>query len=522
MSEVATIERKQDGVTRSRIKKVLLIQPPAFCNNMRSDMNPNAPLGIAYIAAVLEKENYDVEILDAFIEGWDQEERINEVKMRVGLSFAEIEDRIRAAAPDMVGITSMFTSQRKNVHEIARIVKAIDPNTPIVVGGAHPTAAPESIMEDPNIDIAVLAEGENVIVPIIEVFEGRRDVKSLDGLAYRDESGELVIVSKKTGVDDLDSIPFPARHLLPMEKYFASGVRHGGPSRGKRSASLITSRGCQYLCNFCTAFKVFTRVPRLRSTENVLAEIDELVNKYGVDEIYFEDDQILAKRSRAIELFDAMADRYDLMWDTPNGVSPWLLTEDILARMKKSGCYRVNLAIESGNQTVLDELINKPVKLKNIPKTVETIHKLGMEATTFIVVGNIGRQRVETIEEIKDSFNFAADLGVIPHVSLLTAYPGSEVLDIAQEKGYLVPGFDWDDLIIHKSQLQTDQWTPEQLEELVKTETKRLYQLRAYRSNPVRFVFHYLKSAVTMFFKNPILALTKTNHVLSAKLFRAS
>lgn len=454
---------------RPTLRKVLLIQPPAFSNNLRGDMNPNAPLGIAYIGAVLERDGYEVKILDAFIEGWETETRISPERILVGMPFEDIRAVIAAENPDVVGITSMFTSQRKNVHCVAAEVKAVDPAIVVVVGGAHPTSAPESVLEDANIDIAVLAEGDNTIVPLLRCIESDGNLAEMDGVAFRDVDGKPVIRQKTIQIEDLDTIPYPARHLLPMELYFSAGVRHGGYSRGKRAASMITSRGCQYRCNFCTAFKVFTRRPRMRSIENVLGEIDELVNRYKVGELFFEDDQLIAKQRRTGDLFDAMA-KYKLDWDTPNGVSPWLLDEEIVGKMKNAGCYRINLAIESGNQWVLDNIINKPVKLQKIPGLVRMIERHGIEVGTFLVVGNIGKGGVETIDQIRESFRFCREARIFPHVSLLTAYPGSEVLDIARDKGYLVPGFEWDNLIIQKCQLQTPEWTPQLLMSVVERE----------------------------------------------------
>ena len=481
---------------RSRLKRVLLIQPPAFSDNSRNDMNPNAPLGIAYIAGMLEREKFDVQILDAFIEGWDQETRINKEKILVGLPFQRIKEIIADSNPDVVGITSMFTSQRKNAHQIAKLVKEVDSKIVVIFGGAHPTSAFESVLKDPCVDVAVLGEGDNVIVPLIRSIEAGDDISKLDGIAYRDEAGNPVEIPKVNQINDLDKLPFPARHLLPMEKYFNAGVRHGGKGRGKRAASMITSRGCQFLCNFCTAFQVFTRKPRMRSIENVLAEIDEMTNKYQVDEIYFEDDQIIAKQRRAGDLFDAIADRFDLHWDTPNGVSPWLLNDEILGKMKASGCYRINIAIESANQWVLDHIINKPVKVNQLPGLVKAIRRHGMEVGTFLVVGNISQDAVETFDQIKESFAFCRKIKVSPNISLLTAYPGSEVLEIAKKKDYLVPGFDWDDLVIQKFQLQTPLWTPQELMELVaKEELKiRWMMIFSYPKKTLLFVLERLTS----------------------------
>jgi anaerobic magnesium-protoporphyrin IX monomethyl ester cyclase len=454
----------------SHIKKILLIQPPAFTDNKRHNMNPNPPLGIAYIAAVLESNNYNVSILDAFIEGWNTNERVNKEKLLVGLSFEDIQKHISDINPDVVGITSMFTSQRKNVHRIAEITKQISANIVVLVGGAHPTAATSSVLKDRSIDFVVLGEGENSIIPLLQSVENNYDFRKLNGIAYVDDVGDEFIIEKRDQIEDLDTIPFPARHLLPMKKYFDAGVRHGGESKGDRALSIITSRGCQYKCNFCTAFKVFTRKPRLRSAKNVIDEIRQLVTNYNIDEIWFEDDQLLAKRKRTIELLKTIKTEFNLKWDTPNGISPWLLDEETIKIMSESGCYMVNLAVESGVQDVLKNIINKPVNLSKIPETIALIKKYGMSYTTFLVVGNISREKIETIKQIKQSFKFMRKIRAIPHVSLLTAYPGSPVLDIAIEKGYLIPGFDWDDLIIQKSQLTTNEWTPELLIKTVRLE----------------------------------------------------
>lgn len=228
---------------------------------------------------------------------------------------------------------------------------------------------------------------------------------------------------------------------------------------------MVASRGCPYRCNFCTAFRVFGRKARRRSVENILAELDELVNRYQVNELYFEDDQFLANLSHAERLLVAMAQRgYDLAWDTPNGISPWLLNDRLLGKMKASGCYHVNIAVESGSQWVLDNLIHKPVRVKRIPDLVRRIQDHGMTAGIFLVIGNIGQAGVETREQIEESFRLLEKARPdTQHVSILTPYPGSEVLEVALEKGYLVPDFDWDNLVIEKSNLQTPEWTPNDL-----------------------------------------------------------
>ena len=500
---------------RPHLQKVLLIQPPAFSNNFRSDMNPNAPLGIAYIAAMLEREGFVVQILDAFIEGWNHETRINHEKILVGLPFDQIKEIVASVNPDVVGVTSMFTSQRKNAHQVARLVKEVDREIVVIFGGAHATSATESVLEDPCVDVAVLGEGDNVIVSLLRCIESDSGLQQLDGIAYRDQAGNPVVIHKTSQIKNLDELPFPARHLLPMEKYFAARVHHGGSGKGKRAVSMITSRGCQYFCNFCTAFKVFTRMPRMRSIENVLAEIDELVNTHQIDEIFFEDDQIIAKQRRSSDLFGAIAARHKLYWDTPNGVSPWLLTDEILGKMKAAGCYRVNIAIESGNQWVLDKIINKPVKVHKVPVLVDAIRRHGMEVGTYLVVGNIGRDAVETLDQVRDSFAFCRKIRVFPHASLLTAYPGSEVLEIAVEKGYLVPGFDWDNLVIQQFQLQTPLWTAQELMDVVaweKLKTRWWMMLCSPLGS--------LKNIGERFIREPVITAKSVAHFASASVSR--
>tara|TARA_Y100000310_G_scaffold275823_1_gene292558 strand:+ start:494 stop:2038 length:1545 start_codon:yes stop_codon:yes gene_type:complete len=449
--------------------KVMLIQPPAWCNNKRDDMNPNVPLGIAYIGGVLEQEGYDVVMLDAFVEGWDINTRVSPERIRVGLPFEDIQNRIAAEKPDVVGITSMFTSQRKNMHKVVQLVKNVDKEIKVIVGGAHPTSAPESVLSDNNVDAIIMSEGENSIHPLIDALIKGDDLNKLDGVGFR-IGNNCIINEKKDIIQDLDTIPFPARHLLPMEKYIEAESRHGGHNTGLRATSFITSRGCQYRCNFCTAFQVFTRVPRMRSADNVVKELQLLVDDYNIEEIYFEDDQIIAKQRHSGELFDALKDNFNLKWDTPNGVSAWLLNDKILEKMKDSGCYNVNLAIESGNQFVLDKIINKPVKLDQIGSLIKKIRKLGMDVNAFLVVGNIAEDNIETLDQIKDSFKFCRKVRITPHVSYLTAYPGSAVLDIAKKQGYLIEGFDWDDLMIQKQQIETPEWSTEELKSLVEWE----------------------------------------------------
>ena len=205
---------------KKKIKKILLIQPPSFIGLAKEDMNPDPPLGLAYIAAILEEEKYDVRILDSHIEGFDQRRPVSQDQFIIGLDEPQILQYIASYKPDLVGITSMFTAQRLNMHMVARIVKGFDKKIPVIVGGAHASSAPRMVLSDSNVDLIVIGEGENVIIDIIKTIESGEGLERLDGIAYRDVVGQCIVVEKNRQIENLDSIPFPARHLLPMEKYW--------------------------------------------------------------------------------------------------------------------------------------------------------------------------------------------------------------------------------------------------------------------------------------------------------------
>lgn len=456
-----------------KIRRILFIQPPAFSWRLdRRDINPNPPLGAAYIAAVLEHAGYEVGILDAFVEGWfrdpepledDPENVPSDAVERVGLSFKEIAARIEAFKPDVVGVASLFTCQRKNAHAICRVTKEISRDIVVVMGGKNPTALSDVTMRDPNVDFVIRGEGEVAMLQLLQAAEKGEGLADIDGIAYREADGTLRINPKVHFINDLDSIPFPARHLLPMELYFDAAIAHGGNLINRRYASLITSRGCPAECFFCSAHGSMGYKFRYRSVENVMAEIDHLVKTYQIGEILFEDDNLTMHRERAKKLCDALIKcNYGLTWDTPNGLMTMTLDEELLLKMKQSGCYRVNLAIESGNQHVVNNVIRKPLDLKKVPPLVEYARSIGLHVGFFIVIGNPG----ETLHQMRDSYRFARQNKVYPHVSVAMPLPGTELLEIAKKNGYLVEGFSWENLTIHHYGLQTPEWTVEELRAL--------------------------------------------------------
>ena len=445
------------------IKKILFITPPAFSFRNNLDINPLPPMGPGYIAALLEREGYDVSIIDSLAMGWGNHESINEDIIRVGLSFKEITEIIDRYKPDVLGISNLFSRQSLNAYKIAEIAKGLNPKLIIVFGGAHSTVCYEDVLSTNFVDYIILGEGDISFFKLIKHLEGKTSESTLDGIAYK-KNGKNIVVPKKEWINDLDSLPFPARHLMNMDIYFGLEASHGR-RRCKRFSPIITSRGCPAKCTFCSANKVWGRTFRKRSVENVVSEMRHLKKEFGIQELLFEDDNTTLDVTRAKDLFGKMIDeKFNFAWDTPNGVAAFALDKETLKLMKDSGCYKVNFAIESGNQHHLSNNIKKPLNLKKVPPLVDYARNIGMEVGVFLVMGMPG----ETEEMIWDSFKFVASMGIYnPHVSVATPYPGTELFDLCTEKGYLKEGFSYSDLYIRSFSISTPELPSSKLKEIL-------------------------------------------------------
>lgn len=447
----------------AKIKRVFLVTPPAFTFKSYRDINPMPPLGLGYLAAVLESRGIEVRIFDSLVEDLAREERITEDIVRIGASFEKIEEEIKRFAPDIVGVSNLFSRQAANAHRIYEIAKRVGPDITVIAGGAHPSVASETVMRDANVDYVVLGEGEATLVDLVEHLEGRKKIDSCDGIAFRAEDGVRVL-PKTRFIEDLDSMPFPARHLLSMEKYYGLSASHGQRRHG-RFAPIVTSRGCPAGCTFCTAHQVWGRRFRKRSPGNVIKEMRELKEKYGIREILFEDDNVTLDVKRAEELFDRMiAERLDLEWDTPNGVAAFALDEKLINKMKASGCYRLNIAVESADQGVLRNIIKKPLDLGKVRDIVKFARKADLKIGMYLIIGMPG----ETLGQMRGNYRFAKELGIYDaFVSVATPYPGSDLYDLCVKNGYIEQGGNFDKLYITSCSISTELWSGEDVRKVL-------------------------------------------------------
>jgi anaerobic magnesium-protoporphyrin IX monomethyl ester cyclase len=314
--------------------KILLIQPPMVIYPFETHSVP-FPLGLAYMAAVLENEGYTVEILDCILENWNKPAK-EDGKEYYGLSYKDIDREIRKRRPDIVGISCLFSSQWKHMKEIAKIAKKYD--CKVVVGGAHPSSEVMSTIKNRNIDFVIIGEGEYTMLNIVKSIENAYNFRKIDGIAFR--SNRKVVINPKTKfIENLDELPFPAYHLLSMKKYFQAKRPHGTEVVKPPSIAMITSRGCPRNCVFCSIHTIWGWRWRARSPEKVVDEIEFLVKNYGANEINFEDDNISLDKERMERICDEIIKRkLKIKWTTPNGIAIMTLDKKLLYKMKKSGC----------------------------------------------------------------------------------------------------------------------------------------------------------------------------------------
>lgn len=494
-----------------KIKKVLLLTPPADTFKDCEDINPIPPLGLAYIGAVLENRGLKVKIVDCLVEGWyNHRVKIGNNRIRIGLPLDKIKEIIRDYRPDMVGVSNLLTTQRENAGQIYRLAKEVDKNIITVAGGAHPTVLPELVLSDKNVDYVVIGEGEKTMLDLIDYIEGKEDISALDGVGYK-ENGKIKIIPKTKFIEDLDKLSFPARHLLNMEGYVGIKASHGFRKK-KRWSPIVTSRGCPMGCTFCSAHKVWGKRFRMRSPENVIAEMRELKDKYKIEEIMFEDDNTTLNVPRAEKIFDLMIkEKLNFVWDTPNGIAAYTLTERLLDKIKAAGCYRLNLAIESGSQYVLDNIIKKPLNLEKVKSIVEYAKKIKLHIGAFLIVGLPGEKE----SQMKESFEFVDKLGIYGNhvnVCIATPYPGTELYKISSEKGYLKKDFSLDDLFIHGFSISTEDWDEEKLKKIHK-EGMHFLRVSALKRHPFKFFKEYF----TRYYAHPLIFIRRSYEFILGK-----
>ncbi|MDD5729655.1 MAG: radical SAM protein [Candidatus Omnitrophica bacterium] len=412
--------------------KILLINP--YLTVAHDDpAQPSPILSLSYLAAYLKKNGFNAVILDVSAAGWDKVTVVNG-KNRPGLSAEEIKRFIADYGPDLVGITSPSTAHALDMHETAQIVKNVDKKIKIAVGGAHASSNPEDVLNDANVDIVVIGEGEDTLLDIAVRMEKKADLNSVIGTAVK-VNGKIIRNPARPYIENLDSLPFPARELLPMDTYskiYAQGINY---TMRQPFTTMITSRGCPGDCIYCAVKTVWGRKWRFRSPVNVVDEIEELIRKYGIREIHFLDDSVSVSKSRLMSICDEIIKRkIDIRWTTPNGIAIWLMDKALLKKMKQAGCYRLTFGLESGNPETL-HFIGKKYDYNHAKEMIKYASKLGIWTIGTFIIGF----PYETKESIQDTINFAINSHLDFAVFYIaTPFPGTRMHEYFKKEG-LIP-----------------------------------------------------------------------------------
>ena len=420
--------------------RVLLLNPP-FETPKHAGLGVTFPLGLAYLASALDKAGIDVVALDAALEG--PREATQRGTFNYGLSPEQLKNRMEQIKPDIVGMGCFFSSRFPAVLQAARIVKSIDTKIITVTGGIHPTLMPEKVCAYPELDFAIIGEGEESFVRLLKEFDGSRDFDSVDGLAFK-RDGQVVINAKRLFIEDLDAIRLPSWDIFHLERYLDLHEERWGLGRG-RYAPVITSRGCPYRCTFCSIHSVMGCAYRVHSPARVLHEIETLVSRYDVDEISFEDDNLTYDKDRFIQICKGIVEKkIGIKWNTPNGVHVGSLDEEALAWAKEAGCDSLNLGIESGDDHIRNHVIKKGLRHDKIYEVVSACHRLGIKPNAYFVIAMPG----ETDSSINKTKKYIKDLR-FNNLSLFiaTPTPGTKFYDDCVAKGYIKPDLYEDEFI---------------------------------------------------------------------------
>lgn len=370
-------------------------------------------LGVAYLASHLEAHGIAVDIIDA---------------AALGLGTERVLSLLQESGCRIVGVTATTPAVQSAMALIAAVKQRL-PGTITLLGGVHVTALPvETMQECPELDFGVIGEGEQTALELCRHLLGTSSMRLADipGVVWRRQEGGAaapVVNPSRPLIQDLDALPFPARHLLPMDLYTPSLTNY----REKPQTSFICSRGCPYQCIFCTKH-VFGSRMRYRSLDNIRRELEQLKSEYGIREIDFYDETLTVRPAWMMQ-FCEMIRPLKLSWQCNGRVEQH--GRDMLLAMKRSGCWKINYGVESGNQKSL-EFLRKKTDLATIEQAFRDTRAVGIAAQAFMMLGIPGEGWADMMNTIDFAIRIRADDAVF---TVLTPYPGNEIYRRAAEFG---------------------------------------------------------------------------------------
>lgn len=435
--------------------RVALIKAPYMdiWSSVREAAAEMFPLGLGYLASYLIKNEIEVMLVDPDIEDTD---------------YNGVIQKISGFKPHIVGISAM-TSNFFAASRLAKDIKNMS-NTIIILGGAHASAVPSEIVSSfREFDAVVFGEGEETLLEICNKYvNGKVDFSDISGVCYREN--DLPKKNKpRPFIENIDTIPYPARDLVNIKKYKSPNYLEFG----KTNATMITSRGCPNQCTFCSAHLSTGYKYRPHSIDYVLGEIQLLIEKYNTEFILFWDDTFTINKKRVLELCEAILDRkLKFSWFCLARVNT--VDEETLSIMKKAGLRVINCGVESGNQEILNN-IKKGTSLEQIKRAYKIARKLKLKTLASFMFGLPG----ETKETIENTIDFAVELDPdMAFFFILTPFPGSAIYGEYKDKLFNVSE-NWSDfkyvLTDGTIALESREFTKEELKSYLVEANRRFF-----------------------------------------------
>lgn len=363
-------------------------------------------LGIAYLISVLKQNGFRNKDIDIYDQGLEENDKI-------------LYEKIDKLKPDLIAMTT-FSYCIAYADDLIKKVKNYK-NIPIIIGGPHVSAVKKEVLEAMKADFAMQGESEVSFMEFLKEFEGSKDYLKVGNLIWRDASGDVIENEKESLIKDLDSIPFPSFESFEFEKY---------PYFITKTLPIITSRGCPYGCNYCSVKLSMGRGFRPRSPENVIEEMKHWIKTYGIEKFEVNDDCFSLDIERAEKICDLIIrEGLNIKYEMYNGIRADRVTEQLLKKMKNSGCIFVAYGCESGNQNIVNN-IGKALKIEKVREAVELANKIGIKNSVNFIVGHKGETYKTAMESVKFAktlpTNFVNFYNIVP-------YPGTELYDWARK-----------------------------------------------------------------------------------------
>lgn len=414
------------GVDELEVYKVLGLRAP--------------PLGLAWIAAVLERAGHKVRIIDSPTEGIKLTTFINEVK---------------SWSPDVVGLTALTPTVYK-AYDTVKAIKEYDKDIPVVMGGPHVTFMYDEALNH-GVDIVVRGEGEYTMLELVNTIEkvgmDKDALREVKGIVFM-SNGEIVRTKDRPIIRNLDELPFPARHLLPMDKYTLFG-------KPIKIIHVMASRGCPYGCSFCSTSYYWGRMIRYRSAKNVADEIEDAVNKYKTNIIVFTDDEFTLGKRFVYEFLKELDERgLDINFSCGSRVDT--IDEEMMKALMRHGCTALYFGVESASQDTINR-IGKRITIEQAIKVFQWVHKLKANAVASFVIGFPW----ETIEDMKRTAKFAVKLDPsYAQFTVATPYPGTPLYYQAVNEN-LIEDWNWEHYTTLRAVMRGYRFTRQQADKML-------------------------------------------------------